>query len=138
MVSSIISVVSDFIPLQSQTALLYASVNITDDQGKNGTMLQLNPSIPGGMYLGICARSFIFTEKSSLAKLHCPCYPDFQPVITACSLNFTNFPVMIDPASRNITTASLPPRVVQTTWQDWQAPPVSSDSLIASVRLSVL
>jgi hypothetical protein len=33
-----------------QTALLYASVNVTDDQGTPATTLQLDPLMPGCMF----------------------------------------------------------------------------------------
>ncbi|KAF8496310.1 hypothetical protein JB92DRAFT_2817902 [Gautieria morchelliformis] len=97
--------------IAAQTALLYASVNVTDDQGSPATTLQLDPLMPG------------VPDRNQ---------PDFPPAIIACNLNLTNMQVYVDSSSKNITAGSMPIRTVQSTWQDWKAPDLSTDPLIAS------
>ncbi|EIM87067.1 uncharacterized protein STEHIDRAFT_167931 [Stereum hirsutum FP-91666 SS1] len=101
--------------LIGQSMMLYASLNITDDQGHNGTHLELDPPMA-------------FSDGHDYLWLP----QTWQPTITTCNMYTEIRNVILDPSSRNITSDSIPDRTPQTTWREWQAPSETNDTLISS------
>ncbi|KAI0092971.1 hypothetical protein BDY19DRAFT_882262 [Irpex rosettiformis] len=96
-----------------QTALFYASVNITDDRGRNGTQLDLDPPMKLRDYEIILDLSF----------------SSWKPTVFACNMHTETRNVTLDAHSGNISRSEDLTRTVRTTWEQWQQPEISNDIL---------
>ncbi|KAJ7367371.1 hypothetical protein DFH08DRAFT_1072643 [Mycena albidolilacea] len=107
--------------LTSQTLLLVASVNITDNEGHNGSTFAVDPSfnpLPSNWF-----DSFVQDRPKT-----------FDPVVIACSLASSSPGITLDPISINITQGSIAvnPRKTHRVWSVWTEPPRSDEPLIQS------
>ncbi|KAJ4474251.1 hypothetical protein J3R30DRAFT_3295500 [Lentinula aciculospora] len=91
--------------------LLYASVNITDDQGHNGTILALDPPM-----------NCVWTE--DILDI------SWTTTVVGCNLQAEQKGVSFDTASKNITGSDIPPRNTSRDWQDWQPLVSGQDQLV--------
>ncbi|KAF9029204.1 hypothetical protein BDP27DRAFT_1456160 [Rhodocollybia butyracea] len=97
------------IPMPS--ILLYASANITDDQGGTGTLVALDPPMKAD---------------DEPAKLHM----NLTTTVVGCNLQVDRTQILLDTASKNITAGSIAPRNPSKVWQNWKPLGPGQDPLV--------